>query len=160
MRRWGWSLPSTSRTGRFGALPPGLQALSAALPWVTAILLFVMIAKIGGKITYEKGVLFDLPSTTIGDVSETDAVALMLYTPEGILVFFDDTRYVFDDSTQMKKFAQQLQLRISYTPENVLLVLADRRISGGDFMKMANIAKDNGARKILFAEKRNEEAVK
>lgn len=160
MRRWGWSLPSASRTGRYGALPPGLQALSAALPWVTAILLFVMIAKIGGTITHEKGVLFDLPGTSIADVSETDAVALMLHTEEGTLVFFDDTRYVFSDSSQMKKFAQQLQLRISYTPENVLLLLADRRISGGELMKMADIAKDNGVRKILFAEKKSEDAAK
>ncbi len=156
MRRWGWALSSSSRTARAAGFPQRLEPFSAAVPWITLILLFVMLVKIGGSITHEKGVLFDLPHTAIGDISETDAVALMLYTDEGTLLFFDDTRYVLEDSSQMKMFSRQLEKRISYSSENVLLVLADRRISGGELMKVADIAREGGARKVLFAEKKVE----
>ena len=156
MRRWGWSLAASLRTARAGGFPRRLEPFSAAVPWITLLFLFVMLVKIGGSITHEKGVLFDLPHTSIGDISETDAVALMLYTDEGTLLFFDDTRDVLEDSSQMKTFSKQLERRISYASENVLLVLADRRISGGELMKVANIARDSGARKVLFAEKKAE----
>ena len=156
MRRWGWSIATASKMPRAAGFPQRLLPFSAAVPWSTLIFIFVMIAKIGGTFTHEKGILFDLPHTTIGDISETDAVALMLYTDEGVLLFFDDTRYILDDSSQMKKFAKQLEKRISYASENVLLILADRRISGGDLMKVASIARENGASKVLFAEKKAE----
>ena len=35
-----------------------------------------------------------------------------------------------------------------------MLVLADRRVAGGELMKMAAIAKRSGVGKVMFAEKR------
>ena len=42
--------------------------------------------------------------------------------------------------------------------DKTLLVLADRRISGGDLMKFAAVARRNGVARILFAGKSEESA--
>ncbi len=154
MSRWGWTRERSLRLGR-DSLPGWLRALSAAVPWVTAIVLFAMINKIDGVFSLEKGALLDLPSSKVGDLSDTTAVAFMLSTDEGTLLFFDDTRYVFSDKIQMEKFAAQLEEKVSFAPTSnpVLLVLADSRIPSGQLHEIAAMAKKSGVTKIMFAEK-------
>ncbi len=156
MSRWRWT-QERSRLGRDN-LPGWLRALSAAVPWVTAIVLYALITKIDGVFSLDNGALLDLPKSSVGDLSDTTAVAFMLSTDEGTLLFFDDTRYVFADRTQMEKFAMQLEQKISFAPTStpVLLVLADKSIPSGQLHEIAATAKKCGVAKIMFAEKRSD----
>ena len=72
--------------------------------------------------------------------------------------FFDDSRFMLGDAASAQAFAEQLGERLSRTGRKSLLVLADRRTSGGDLMEFAAIARKSGVEKVLFAEKRPEEA--
>ena len=89
MRQWGWSRTSPESPGR-KSLPTWLRALSAAVPWITMLILFLTISKIGGTFFLDRGTLIDLPDG-VGDISRCHAVAYVSHTDEGVLVFFDDT---------------------------------------------------------------------
>lgn len=153
MSRWGWS-DSLGADPQDGGAPRWLRGLSAMAPWVAAALLFALVAMVGGTITSATGAAFTLPDEGVADVSETDAVALLMPSSQGSLVFFDDTRYAMDDEAQMDAFATQLKDRVAKSGSPTLLVLADRRVSGGDFMRLAAVAKASGVAKTLFAERK------
>ena len=72
------------------------------------------------------------------------------------LVFFDDSRYVLDDVSSSRALAEHLAERVARSESKTLLVLADRRVHGGDLMDLAAVAKRGGATKVLFAQKRVE----
>lgn len=164
MRRWGWS---GTRLGHLGkkSLPMWLRALSAAVPWITVFVLFLMIAKIGGMFFLDKGTGIEL-SEGAGDVMKSDAVAFLFYTDEGALIFFDDTRFVLNSPSQMEMFSKQLAAKISYVPVSdaaadisgpTLLLLVDRRISVEEQMKAVRAAKRSGVARVLIAEKKGED---
>lgn len=161
MRRWGWSMKRPDRLGK-KSLPMWLRALSAAVPWITVLVLFLMITKIDGLFFLDRGTLIEL-SPGAGDVSRCNAVAYMFYTDEGPLVFFDDTRYVLNNQSQMDKFTRQLANRISYVPASdgeggvagpTLLLLVDRRISVEEQMSVIRIARKSGIARVMLAEKK------
>jgi biopolymer transport protein ExbD len=69
------------------------------------------------------------------------------------LVFFDDSRYMLSDASSLSALEERLSERVSRTERKTLLVLADRRVNGGELMEIASLAKRSGAEKVLFAEK-------
>ena len=121
-------------------------------PWISLGILAMTIWVMGGTLTGREGVAFNLPEGAVGDVADTTMSVLVVPAQQGTLVFFDDTRYVFDDGRQMEEFTAQLSRRASAAERPALLVLADRRVKGGELMKLAEIAKKQGVGKILFAE--------
>ena len=149
---WGWN---TDRSGmRRPAGLPWLRPFSSAVPWITVGLLLLMLYMISGTYTSARGILFDLP----GAVGETDGekgrlVALVMPVPQATLVFFDDARFVLGDDASLAEFGKQLEER-ARTGEKVLLVLADRRVAGGDLMKLASVARRGGIERVLFAERK------
>lgn len=152
MNRWGWFDAHAAAEREF--IPRWLRPLSAAVPWVTVLLLFMMMYVMGGAFTTSEGALFSLPEKGVGDVADASAVALVLPAKQGTLVFFDDTRYLLEDEAQLAMFGAQLKERVALAEAPTLLVLADRRVSIGDLMKLAAVAKENHVAKTLFAEKR------
>ena len=155
---WGWRSKRSSARERFGGLS-WLQPLAIAVPWVTVGLLMMMMHVVGGAITSREGVLFDLPSGGYGDASDAKLVALVMPMPKearGTLVFFDDARYTVGDDSSLAAFAEQLADRASKTEGRTLLVLADRRVPGGDLMTLAEVARKSGIARLLFAEKKSE----
>ena len=109
-----------------------------------------------GTLTYAKGTLFGLPDAGLAEGEATGLVALAIPHAHETLVFFDDSRYVLDDAASMRAFGEHLSERVARSESKTLLVLADRRIRGGDLMDLAAVAKKGGAAKILFAQKRPE----
>jgi len=107
--------------------------------------------------TTAEGVLFDLPAADVGDAAVTEMVALILPVRHETLVFFDDSRYVIGGASSMKSLEERLQERISRNQNKTLLVLADRRVSCGDLMAFAAVARKSGVDKVLFAEKGQQE---
>jgi len=153
---WGWSSGRTSGAVRVGST--GIRALAVAAPLVTVGLLLLMFHVIGGTLTTAKGVLFDLPSSAVGDEAATESVAMLVPMRHETLVFFDDSRYVIGSEASMRSLDDRLAERFSRSDRKTLLVLADRRVACGDLMEFSARARRNGVEKILFAEKRQQEA--
>ena len=154
MTPWGWN-SARSRGFRSAGLP-WLQPYVASVPWITVGLLFLLICRVGDTFTRAKGVAFDLPSATgAPEGAVTQMVALVMPDPKETKthVFFDDARYTLGDWRSERALDGELSKRASEVGEKSILVLADRRVSGGDIMRFAEIAKLAGVKKLLFAEK-------
>lgn len=164
MRKWGWS----NTQGHLGkkSLPMWLRSLSSAVPWITMLVLFLMIVKLQGVFLLDKGTLIDLPEGA-GDISKCHGEVLVLNTDEGVLLFFDGSRYMLNNSSQMHKFSQHLFENMSYipttgvkndiNPESVrptLFMLIDNRVSVSDQMSIVRIAKMSGVERIMIAERK------
>lgn len=152
MSAWGWRPERSKGIWRHGA--GWLRPIVAATPYLTVGLLVLMFHMVGGAFTSAKGVLFDLPADERpADGEVTDLVALVMPIRHDTVVFFDDARYLLEDAASVKSLGVHLADRIRRSERKTLLVLADRRIIGGDLMKLASVARRNGVARILFAEK-------
>lgn len=154
MSPWGWNPGRTEGIWRYGA--KWMKPLAASFPWVTLVLLVLMIHMIGGTLTSAKGVLFDLPEGALEDGEATRLVAVVMPVTGETLVFFDDARYKLGESGSAAKLSEQFMSSSKQAGKKTLLVLADRRVAGGDLMKLAAIARKGGIGRILFAEKKSE----
>ena len=152
MSPWGWSPERTQGIWRYGA--PWMRPFAAAVPWLTIGLLLLMMHFVGGTFTSAKGVLFDLPEAGLAEGEATELVALVMPMPHETLVFFDDSRYVLGDASSAAALREHLAERLGRTANRTMLVLADRRVSGGELMKFATIARRGGVSKVLFAERK------
>lgn len=152
MTTWGWRPERTKGIWRHGA--GWIRPIVAAAPYLTVGLLVLMFHLIGGTLTSAKGVLFDLPEGgRPADGELTDLVALVMPLRHDTVVFFDDARYFLTDAASLKSLGEHLAERFSRSEKKTLLVLADRRIVGGDLLQLVAVARQNGASRILFAEK-------
>lgn len=154
MSPWGWKPERTEGVWRYGA--KWMQPLAAAVPWLTVILLLMMMVLVGGTFTSAKGVLFDLPEGTLADGEATGLVALVMPTEHETLVFFDDSRYVLGEEASTAALSEHFAESVRRSGDKTLLVLADRRVAGGELFRFASIAKKGGVEKVLFAEKSQE----
>lgn len=152
MSPWGWKPQRTEGIWRYGV--PAMRPFVIAAPWLTMLLLLLLFYLIGGTLTSARGALFELPDTGIAEGEATGLVALVMPVEHETLVFFDDARYLLGDESSADTLAAHLTDRMSKTARKTLLVLADRRVAGGDLMRVADLAKRAGASKILFAEKK------
>ena len=154
MSPWGWTPERTLGIWRYGAR--WLRPFSAAVPWLTLLVLLMMLKFVSNTMTAAKGTLFELPDTGLSEGEATGLVALAIPHAHETLVFFDDSRYVLDDASSVRALGEHLAERVSRSESKTLLVLADRRVHGGDLMDIAAVAKRGGAAKVLFAQKRVE----
>lgn len=153
MSRRDWKGVRARGAWRIG--PEWLRPFLAAVPWITVLLLVLMLHMVGGTLASSEGVLFDLPDAAGSDEGErASLVALVMPMPHETLVFFDDGRYSLGDETSASLFGEHLSERAGRTEDKTLLVLADKRVAAGDLMKLSGIAKRSGVRRALFAEKR------
>ena len=135
-----------------------LRPVSAAAPYLTVLLLVLMLHVVSGTLASENGLLFDLPSTASRDGAVTELVALILPREHETLAFFDDSRYILGDESSFKALGESIAARAEKSPSKSLLVLADRRVPVEDLMKIADAARRGGVSKILFAGKSMENA--
>ncbi len=153
MSQWNWKSVRARSAWRIG--PEWLRPFLVAVPWITVLLLVLMLHMVGGTLASSEGVLFDLPDATgAGDGERASLVALVMPMPHETLVFFDDGRYTLGDETSASLFGEQLEERAERSEDKTLLVLADKRVAAGDLMKLSGIAKRSGVKRVLFAEKR------
>ena len=155
MISWGWKPARTEGIWRHGL--PAIRPLVAAAPWLAVALILAMFNLLEGALVSSKGVLFDLPDPGIAEGEAAGLVALVLPMHSETLVFFDDSRYMLSDDVSSAAFLRHLSERAARTDKKTMLVLADRRVAGGELMKMAAIARRSGLEKVLFAEKREAE---
>lgn len=151
MIAWGWKSERSEGIWRYGL--PAIKPFAVAAPWLSLIILILMFHIISGTLTTAKGVLFDLPDAGISDGETTELVALVMPVRDETFVFFDDSRYVLSEPASYATLASRLSERVSRTDRKTLLVLCDRRVDGGELMKITALAKTSGAERVLFAEK-------
>lgn len=96
------------------------QALLSAIPWVTTLLLALLLMLLHGRLAITPGVAFDLPTAPLREGSRARLTALMLQVTRGnppsgeeTLIFFDDDRYVAQDPEQQLMLAGRLQDRMT-----------------------------------------------
>lgn len=153
MSQCNWKSVRAKGAWRIG--PEWLRPFLVAVPWITILLLVLMLHMVGGAIATSEGVLFDLPDAAgTGDGERASLVALVMPMPHETLVFFDDGRYALGDETSASLLGEQLEERSNRSEDKTLLVLADRRVATGDIMRLSGIARQSGIKRILFAEKR------
>ena len=155
MIAWGWTPARTEGIWRHGL--PAMRPFVAAAPWLAVALILAMISLLDGTLVSSRGVLFDLPAPGVAEGEAAGLVALVLPMHHETLVFFDDSRYMLSDDASAAAFLRHLSERAARTDRKTMLVLADRRVAGGELMKMASIARRSGLDKVLFAEKREGE---
>lgn len=153
MSPWGWTPERSQGIWKYGAA--WMKPLAAAVPWLTVALLLMMFFLIGGKLTSAEGVVFELPASEAVESEPTSLVALVMPMPRETLVFFDDARYALGDEVAFAAFGEHLANRMEKAERKSLLVLADRRVAGGELMKIAAVARKGGAERILFAEQKS-----
>lgn len=156
MTRWGWS---ESRAAKGVDRLAWMRPFSSAVPWITVMLLLLMFHLVGGTFTSAEGVLFDLPAVGETEGAKTQLVALVLpmsreNSLRETLVFFDDARYVLGDAASENSLGAELAARAAKTGDRTLLLLADRRVSGGDLMRLAALVRSSGVERVLFAERK------
>lgn len=151
MSQWGWTPARHLGIWRHGA--GWIHPVVAAIPYLTVVLLLLMLHMVGGTLTAYKGVLFDLPDGTFSEGAESGMVALVMPVQRETMVVFDDVRYLLGDGASMRSFSESLSDSTGRKDGKPLLILADRRVSAGHLMEVVSAAKRGGVSRILLAGK-------
>jgi biopolymer transport protein ExbD len=130
-----------------------LRAFTAAVPFLTVLLLMLMLVVMSEGLSSGKGVVFNLPETSVGQGEKTDLVALAMPAKDGVVVFFDDARFLMEDEVSMSQFLSLLAARFEKSKNKSILLLVDAGVPSGSVMKIAETLRNAGALKVLFAEK-------
>lgn len=152
MSPWGWTPERSRGIWRYGSA--GLRPFIAAVPFLTLLVVLLHLFVLNKTLTVAEGVLFDLPDAMPTDVIDEAPVALMMPVSRETLVFFDDTRYIMSDAASLHALGEQLGRHFARSEKKSLIVLADRRVSNGEMMHFASLAKAHGVTHVFFAEKR------
>jgi len=155
--QWLQSVRNHRGVYRFGG--PWAQAVLYSVPWINAVILFVLLFFYHERVAISPGIIFDLPPAPLREGSHTGLTALMFavtqesMSREEALVFFDDERYLVEDDDQMAKLAEQVRKRFNNSSSRDFLLLADKRVKHGDIMRFVNILRNAGVSKVNVAEK-------
>ena len=151
MSQWGWTPARRLGVWRYGA--GWIRPVAAAVPYLTILLLLLMMHMVGGTLTAYKGVLFDLPDGSFAEGDDSGLVALVMPVQRETMVIFDDVRYLLGDAASMRSFAENLAESAGRNSGKSLLILSDRRVSTGHLMEVVSAAKRGGVEKVLLAGK-------
>ena len=151
MSAWGWQRARTQGIWNHG--PLWFRPLAVMAPYLTVVLALVLMHFLSGTLAAAEGLLFELPPGEAADGEVAKLVALVMPMPQDTLVFFDDARYSLGDDASLSAFGRHLSDRLAQVKPQTLLVLADRRVSGGELSKLMSTVRKCGAERVLFATK-------
>lgn len=155
---WGWRPARPEGVWKHGCR--WAKPFTAAAPWITLALLLALFGLVEGRLTSAPGVIFDLPKHTTGESAVPGLMVVVVpvmrqgSAMRETLVLFDDARYSLMDDVSVDSFRERLSERAAADATGTLLVLADARISAGQMMLLADIAREAGVSHVQFAEKR------
>lgn len=152
---WNWIPARPSGMSKYG--PRWLGPLAAAVPWITVILLFLMLFVVSGTLTSAKGVIFELPEGDQLEGSSSPLVALVVPSSHDTLVFFDDARYSLGDRESVAALGEHFASRVAKVADRTLVVMSDSRVAGGELARLAKVARTGGIRRLLVANKQKGE---
>ena len=136
------------RGGRFGWI------FLQIVPWLDAIVVAGLAAALTRQLTIAPGVQFELPSVPFEEGAQSGSGLVLFQTddPEPkTLAFFDDVRYVVgsDDESLARELAKYSRKRGG----NQILLLADENVRHGDVMRVVDLVRDAGVRRVNVAVK-------
>ena len=134
--------------GRFGWL------FLQVVPWLDAIVVAGLAAALTRQMTVAPGVQFELPSAPFEEGSHSGAGLVLFQTddPEPrTLAFFDDVRYVI--GTDDAALAQEIAKYSHKLNGDQILLLADENVRHGDVMRVVNLVRDAGVKRVNVAVK-------
>ena len=153
---WGKWRSETLRN-RFTRGGWGGRALFAAAPWISLLLLAVLLLVVGNRILVQPGVLFDLPRAPFREGMRYGLTAVMIPVArtngQETLVFFDDEPFDLGVAARQELLAARIRSRVSLEPRREILLLADRRIPHGDVMTVVNLAREAGVNRVNVSTK-------
>lgn len=153
---WNWIAPRPAGLSKYG--PRWLKPMAYAIPWITVLLLFLMLYVVSGTLTSAKGVFFQLPEGDQLDGSTSSLVALVTPSSRDTLVFFDDARYSLNDPDSIAAFGEHIASRTAKIEDRTLVVMTDSRVTAGELARLASVARGGGIRRLLFANKDREKS--
>jgi biopolymer transport protein ExbD len=133
------------------------QGLISLCPWTDLVLLLVLFLLIDARIVLQPGVVVELPPAPFLDGTQMGLVAVVLSVDNpGVaerqeIVYFDDERFLADNPEQMHRLQLVLALRSHERPDAALVIQADRRVTHGTIMDLANLARGVGLKKVNVA---------
>lgn len=134
--------------GRFGWL------FLQVVPWLDAIVVAGLAAVLTRQLTISPSVQFELPSAPFEEGAQSGA-GLVIFQAEGpeprTLAFFDDVRYVIGSDDE--ELARELEKYSRKRGGNQILLLADENVRHGDVMRVVNLVRDAGVRRVNVAVK-------
>ena len=130
--------------------------VAVAAPWCSLALIFATYALVNGKLVRSPGMVFELPAFEAHDGDVSDSVALVMTEPDAeegrnVRVFFNDARFLPSDGAGADKLKAEFSAKVSGT----LILLVDRRIDVARLMKIVNLAREAGVKRVQIAEKRD-----
>lgn len=130
-------------------------ALLKAVPWLDALVIAALFWAVAGRATLAPSVAFELPSApfTEGTYSAGSLVALPdPATDDRVLVFFEDARYILgtDDDDNL---AADVSAYARTATGGRILLLADASIRHGDVMRIVDIVRAGGVKRVDVAVK-------
>jgi biopolymer transport protein ExbD len=158
-RREGWSKTVRRHRSiyRFGGA--WAQTLLAAVPWINALVVVVLLLAVNQRLVISPGVMFDLPRAPLREGMHAGLTALMISVArdtgggEETLIFFDDDRFSAQDPEQMQMLSERVRNRVALGARRELLLLADKRVRHGDVVLLVNAAREAGVQRVNVAEK-------
>lgn len=128
-------------------------------PWFDIVLLLIFFVLLDGKLVLQPGVVIELPETSMSDGFRSELRAVVM-SAEGIgsgpreeTIFFNDERFIVKDAEQMTKLRNRLAKRSASYPESGLIILADSHVQHGTLVKMFNMAREIGIKRVNIASK-------
>ncbi len=156
---WGWRLPPSEGIWKHGGAKWS-KPFICAIPWIQLGIILIIFFLISQQITLTPGIVFDLPDSGVKQVQTPSLVALVVPVPrenqdkgDELLIFFDDARYTFSDSSSMESFRVRLEQLVADDSVGELLLLVDKRVSAGELAHIMSIAKASGVKHVQLAEK-------
>jgi hypothetical protein len=147
-------------------LAPKLYALAvwgstllAAVPWVNAVILLVVMA-VHGQLTVTPASRLICLARRLREGRGISDRALIVVSRDTsaakkTLIFFDDDRYVSRMRTDGDA-VERLRNRMAVGRSRELLLLADKRVPTVKVVRFVNVAREAGMRQINVAEKPND----
>ncbi len=156
---WGWRPVRPEGIWKHGC--KWTQPITVAAPWIMLALLLVEFSLIEGRLTASPGVIFNLPPPVCGETVAMPGLAAIVVpvAREGsdgreTLVFFDDARYSLSDESSVEALRARLSTRVQADASGTLLLLIDARVSSGDVMRLAGLAREAGVTHVQIGERR------
>lgn len=139
------------------------------VPWINVAVIAALFITISRMLTISPSVNFELPAAPFSEGAESGATLVMirgnaLYGgPSGntdmaennTLAFFEDIRYRIGSDDE-RKLAEHISFYVRKFNGTQILLLADKNVLHGDVMKVVNIVRNAGIKRVNVAVKPEE----
>ena len=129
----------------------------AVAPWFDIGLLVIFFLLLDTRLVLQSGVVIELPEAPMNEGLRS-GLRIVVTSVEAIgsgsreeTVFFDDERFIVKDAEQMKKLKNKLAERWASHRDTGLIILADSQVRHGTLVKLFNMARQIGIKKVNMA---------